>query len=185
VLVKVLVLSDCLLNLRFDNEKVDLNYYYVNNIEMNNCKGCFNCWRASKSQGRCINSDISEQIREELIESDVVYIVSNVRYGGYSYPIKKVLDRMIPLIPPLFEIAQGKIRKLDIFNSYPRFEVIGVSDRLTREQEQIFRLLIEKNAYTFHSPSYSVDFTNNEKVNEKLQILLDEYNHQVGGDYED
>ncbi len=64
------------------------------------CIGCFGCW--VKTPGICIIDDYAREVARAFINSDLVVYLTPVVFGGYSYQLKKVLDRMIPLISPFF-----------------------------------------------------------------------------------
>ena len=64
------------------------------------CRGCFRCWL--KNAGFCIMKDALQHIGALIGQSDPLIIVSRCCYGGYSSPVKAVLDRAIGASLPFF-----------------------------------------------------------------------------------
>jgi multimeric flavodoxin WrbA len=72
------------------------------------CTGCFHCWL--KTPGICKINDGLKNIGVLLGNSEEMVIISQNCYGGYSEPVKKVLDRSIAASLPFFTWRAGKIR---------------------------------------------------------------------------
>ena len=65
---------------RFDTAKANVK----------NCIACQSCAMGSKP---CINNDDFVELRENLLNSDVIVLVSPIYYFGMTSTIKKVIDR--------------------------------------------------------------------------------------------
>lgn len=63
------------------------------NNQYASCQGCFKCWL--KNAGFCIMKDSLQHIGALVGQSDPLIIVSQCCYGGYSSPVKAILDRAI------------------------------------------------------------------------------------------
>jgi multimeric flavodoxin WrbA len=74
------------------------------------CQGCFNCWL--KTPGSCFINDEIKDPGALLGTSDETVIISKNCYGGYSEPVKRVLDRCISAMLPFFTYRDGKIRHI-------------------------------------------------------------------------
>jgi multimeric flavodoxin WrbA len=74
------------------------------------CRGCFRCWL--KTPGTCCINDKMKNIGALLGTSDEIIIISRNCYGGYSEPVKRVLDRSISATLPFFTYRDGKIRHM-------------------------------------------------------------------------
>ena len=72
---------------------------YANN-QYASCQGCFKCWL--KNAGFCIMKDSLQHIGALVGQSDPLIIVSQCCYGGYSGPVKAILDRAIGDSLPFF-----------------------------------------------------------------------------------
>lgn len=73
---------------RFDSAKANVN----------NCLGCNAC---SMGVRPCIHKDDFVELREHLLESDVIVFVTPLYYFGMTSSIKKVIDRFYSIDPQL------------------------------------------------------------------------------------
>ena len=64
------------------------------------CQGCFKCW--VKTPGTCFINDELKHIGAFIGKSDEMVIISKNCYGGYSEPVKRVMDRGISALLPFF-----------------------------------------------------------------------------------
>ncbi|MCL1914453.1 MAG: hypothetical protein FWG10_11425 [Eubacteriaceae bacterium] len=111
---------------------------------LNPCLGCFQCW--TKTPGLCINTgDSANLIAEKLINSDAAVLLSESKYGGYSYETKSFLDRMIPVISPFMEIVDGEMHHEMRYSSFPYLIAIGHGFK-THKEAQTFIALADRNA---------------------------------------
>jgi multimeric flavodoxin WrbA len=78
------------------------------------CQGCFNCWL--KTPGSCFINDKIKNAGALIGTSDEIIIISKNCYGGYSEPVKRVMDRSISAILPFFTYRDGKIRHMCRYN---------------------------------------------------------------------
>lgn len=119
------------------------------------CNGCFSCWQCTP--GMCVIEDYGREVTGKVINSDLVVIVTPVRFGGYSYEAKKALDRMIPLALPFLTKIDGVTRHPMRYEKYPSFLVVGILPARDEIQEGIFRKLINRNALNFHSTTFTCE----------------------------
>lgn len=75
---------------RFDSAKANVN----------NCLACNACSMGAKP---CIHKDDFVELRENLLESDVIVFVTPLYYFGMTSSIKKVIDRFYSIDPQLKE----------------------------------------------------------------------------------
>lgn len=129
-----------------------INSFPLMKMEVAGCRGCFGCW--IKTPGICVINDLGRKVAEAVIGSDVTIILSPVTFGGYSYHVKKVMDRLIPLISPLFVNIRGEIHHKPRYQKYPRLLAIGVASVEDIESQKVFSTLIERNAINFHAPAW-------------------------------
>lgn len=108
------------------------------------CTGCFGCWLASP--GICVINDFGRELAREIINSDMVVFLTPVTFGGYSSESKKVMDRMIPLLLPFFEVVKGEVHHKKRYKEYPRIVVLGAMAEKDSEMEEIFDALLKRNA---------------------------------------
>jgi len=72
------------------------------------CQGEYNCW--SRTPGRCFQKDDMETLLPELLEANVLVLATPLYVDGMTGPLKMVVDRMIPLGDPKFELREDHCR---------------------------------------------------------------------------
>lgn len=81
---------------------------YVDKLNIEPCKSCFNCW--TKTPGKCIKSDDMESILEKMSSADIVVIGTPVFVDGMTGQMKVLLDRSIPLLEGKFVLRDDHCR---------------------------------------------------------------------------
>ncbi|MGM0500665.1 MAG: flavodoxin family protein [Bacillota bacterium] len=123
--------------------------------EIADCLGCFKCW--VKTPGVCIIDDYGRDTAAKLINSDLLIFLTPVKFGGYSYQLKKALDRMIPLISPYFKKIKGEIHHKKRYSKYPSILAVGIMKEKNESQSKIFKELVKRNSINFHSPYFKAE----------------------------
>ena len=119
-------------------------------IDIASCRGCFSCW--IRDPGICFREDGMNTILKKVIKADLLIILTPVIFGGYSYHLKKALDRMIPLISPFFMLVDGEIHHKPRYAHYPSLLGIGILSENDKNKRQIFNNLVRRNSINLHSP---------------------------------
>lgn len=129
----------------FEWEEIDLV-----NRNIKKCRGCFGCWVLTP--GECVVKDDSQAICRLFINSDLVIFLTPVVYGGYSSVLKKMIDKIIPLISPFFNQYSGETHHYPRYKKYPKLLGIGIQNYPDQEEEKCFKNIIYRNSLNFHSP---------------------------------
>ena len=101
-----LVLDPFLNGMREAGAEVEL--FYTKNLEVNPCQGDYYCWL--KTPGKCIHKDDMEMLLPRLAGADVWVFATPVYFDGISGALKKLIERMLPLVEPFFEIRESHCR---------------------------------------------------------------------------
>ena len=72
----------------------DIDYVNVYEKDIAYCRGCMKC----KTLGKCINSDDLDDIRNKLIQSDLVVICSPTYFANITAPLKNMFDRLVATV---------------------------------------------------------------------------------------
>jgi len=160
----MLILTDKKINLEIENAEI-IN---INNKKINSCTSCFNCW--IKTPGSCVIRDEQALIYPKIaIAKEIVYICK-VRYGCYDVEFKAMLERCLPLQQAFLRVYKQEThheqREVEIKNAL----IIGYGV-VEQEEKEIFKKLIERNAYNLSLGSYKVIFALESELEE---ILLKE-----------
>lgn len=83
---------------------------YIKKLRINPCQGCFICW--FKTPGQCFQRDDMQTLYPKLREADVWVFATPVYVDGPVGPLKSLIDRLIPLLLPFFELREGHCRHL-------------------------------------------------------------------------
>ncbi|MFC2090975.1 flavodoxin family protein [Bacteroidota bacterium] len=94
----------------------------LRHLNLNYCNGCWGCW--VKTPGQCIIQDDMELIHRSFIQSDLVIFAAQMRMGFPSALLKKVHDRLIPLMHPYIELVNGECHHLMRYEKYPLWGLI-------------------------------------------------------------
>lgn len=101
-----LVLDPFLEGMREAGAEVEL--FYTKKLKINPCQGEINCW--VKTPGKCLQQDDMQMLLPKLGEADILVLASPVYVDGVTGPMKNLLDRIIPLAQPFFELRDGHCR---------------------------------------------------------------------------
>jgi len=140
--------------------KLEEKGWEVENIHLceekiSTCIGCFGCWL--ETPGECIIKDKGQEIAKKVVQSDLLVLLTPITFGGYSYQLKKMVDRLIPNILPFFAKINGEIHHQARYEKNPNLLAIGYLPQRDAECEKIFTKLIQRNAINMHCPSYHAE----------------------------
>ncbi|GEM_PF-5717158 len=128
----------------------DFKHLKLREMNVGYCRCCSGC---SKT-GRCIKNDDGIEAVERYKESDVLILLTDIRYGGYSKNIKKVIDRLLPIGCDELQVKEGYMIHKIVYNN-KKVIVIGVLNEQSENQEMAFNLLIKANYINIDWKSYS------------------------------
>jgi multimeric flavodoxin WrbA len=101
-----LILTPFLEGMREAGAKVEL--FYTRKLKINPCTGEFHCWL--RNPGKCYQDDDMNILNPKLREADIQVYATPVYVDGFSGSMKNLLDRIIPLALPFFELRDGHCR---------------------------------------------------------------------------
>jgi multimeric flavodoxin WrbA len=94
----------------------------LRSLDIRFCTGCWSCWWASP--GECVFKDDSHDVCRAYINSDLVLFASPLIMGFVSALMKKVEDKLIPLIHPYIEFVQGESHHRKRYDTYPKIGLL-------------------------------------------------------------
>jgi putative NADPH-quinone reductase len=77
-------------------------------LDISPCLGCFTCW--TRTPGNCTHSDDMGRVLAAARCSDILVLATPVYVDGMTGQLKKVVDRLLPLIHGAAEIRDGHMR---------------------------------------------------------------------------
>ena len=101
-----LVLGPFIEGMREAGAEVEL--FYTKKLDINPCQGDFICWQ--KTPGKCFQQDDMAMLLPKLAQADAIVLATPLYVDGVSGPVKNLLDRILPLGEPFFELRDGHCR---------------------------------------------------------------------------
>ncbi len=116
--------------------------FKANEFNVESCRGCSSC--SGKTFGRCILEDDMQKIFPKLVRSEKIVLVSPITYGGVSFNIKKIMDRLASVGDPRYYLKDGElVKKMRIKDL--KYYMIGIKEGLSEEENRIFKQLHREN----------------------------------------
>lgn len=164
---RVLLLHDLSLTSFLPGQK---NYNTISCLEISKpCIGCFGCW--TKNPGFCVIKDGFEEMSLQLAGCDQLIIVSQCLYGGFSVPVKNILDRSIGYILPFFTIRSDKqMHHAERYRKQLSLQVRFYGSDLTLNEKQTAQSLVKRNALNFNAAEYTVSFYRDQEEIRRLFV---------------
>jgi len=138
------------------------------------CLGCFSCW--TRTPGRCIIEDEGATLPRRVMGSEILFLLTPVTFGTFSYQLKKAVDRYAcPLLLPFFAKVDGETHHAARYARYPKMVAIGVLPSKDEEGVGLFSALVDRNAINMHTEAISVIVYSDEtsdSIKEKLRSAL-------------
>ncbi len=129
-------------------ENIRVAHFNLKQMVIRQCIGCFNCW--TKTPGKCVLKDDAERCLISIIQSDLVIFASPLMMGMTTGLMKRLNDRLIPLIHPYFSVVKGEIHHRYRYDQYPQIAVIyDPSPEDTPEDIALCRQIYERLAINF------------------------------------
>jgi multimeric flavodoxin WrbA len=101
-----LILTPFLEGLSEEGAEVEL--FYICRLKINPCLGDRNCWK--RTPGRCVQNDDMKTILPKVQHADIIVFATPVYVDGMTGTMKNLIDRLIPIIEPYFEMRKGHCR---------------------------------------------------------------------------
>ena len=131
-----------------EKENKSYTYFKLKDMKILPCRNCGIC--GVKMPGECAFKDDMPKIIKALVKSEMVVMLTPIRFGGFDSQLKKAVDKLSLLGSPFLEVKKGKLSHPGRYNTDGKsmfFDfVIGVSRNHSESQKQSFRNLIIQNA---------------------------------------
>lgn len=96
--------------------------FVLRDMDIRYCIGCWDCWW--KTPGLCRHKDDAEWIYRAIVASDFLILASPLVAGFVSSLVKKLNDRMIPLIHPYVQLIKKESHHRKRYDHYPTLGLI-------------------------------------------------------------
>lgn len=160
-----IILSDRPLSLDL-GDRTDVVSFDLSHMKIAPCVGCFGCW--TRTPGKCVIRDDAVKVYPVLAGSDTAIYVSRVRYGGYDLVMKTMLERAIPVQQAFIRLLDGETHHVQRA-VVPKRAVIVAYGARDREEEELFRRLVARNAKNMSFQNYEIRFTDEEQAEAEVR----------------
>jgi len=114
----------------------------------NFCQGCLDCW--TKNRYGCSYEKKYGSISELFAKYEQVDIVSSCLYGGYSIPVKSVIEKNISYSYPHFSLDYNSTHHVMKTDKIIKFNVIFYGNDITDEEKRIAINIVKNNVYSLN-----------------------------------
>ena len=144
-------------------DAIQVENFLLRDMQIEYCIGCFGCW--VKTPGKCVQTDDMPLLLKSIINSDLTVFVSPVRMGFVSSAIKKVNDKLIPLIHPYIGVFGGEFHHFKRYKRYPKLGLVLLNpDTECLESHEIITDVYKRLAINFKTDlAFSVVSTGSAK----------------------
>ena len=126
----------------------------LRDMDVRYCIGCFGCW--VKTPGECSNArDDMGTVCREYVNSDLVLFASPVVMGFTSALLKRVHDRLIPLLTPYIRFFDGESHHVSRYDKYPQMGLLLQPEEDTDKED----LAIISDIYRRDAINFKTTFT--------------------------
>lgn len=117
-------------------------------LEIKSCVGCWDCW--IQTPGRCSHTDDTTRTRTAILDSDLTIWASPLVMGFTSALLKRVQDKLIPILSPFPRYTEGEIHNSPRYPHYPAFGLLMEAEADTDDEDiSITKTLYSRLALSF------------------------------------
>lgn len=143
----------------------------IADMKISPCIGCFDCWL--KTPGRCVHNDDAESVYRSIIKADLLIFASPVSMGFVSAMLRKINERLIPLLIPYVTLYKDECHHYLRYDSPPLLGLVLEPDKKTDDEDiQIITDCYRRTALNFKSTLQFVTLTT-----QPITEALNEFGH--------
>jgi len=152
---------------RFCEKGVKAEYISIADVNVEPCYSCGGC--TDKTFGKCVVRDDADWIFPRLIRSDVMLLVTPVKWGAYSFKTKRVFDKCAVIGNRYYHVKKGELVKGMMGNNCKLYAV-GVKDHCSVGEKEVFKELVAENIniMDIQGNSYVVDYDIDDNLTTKM-----------------
>jgi multimeric flavodoxin WrbA len=147
-------------------------------MDIADCTGCFACW--TRTPGKCIIPDDGIAVAAQFATSELVVLLTPLTFGGYSYHLKKALDRSIGCLLPFLRTFDGEVHHPRRYGHRQRLVAVGLLPARDGEAQQAFYQLVERNSRNLHPVGWATALVFSDESPEMAIIAVKEAFHKAG-----
>jgi hypothetical protein len=126
---------------RLVSKGIQAEYAALENVEVQPCRNCGYC--SKKNPGLCAFRDDGDWIYPKIAAADAVVVVTPVVFGGYSFKVKRVLDKLGLIMDTHYAVRRGELVKGGLPGRRFKLFAVGVGPLMDGEGE-VFSTLVHE-----------------------------------------
>jgi multimeric flavodoxin WrbA len=162
---QILALADVL------HPKHQVDIFHLADMDIRHCTGCWSCWW--ETPGLCSHQDDAARVYYSLVHANLLVFASPLVAGFTSSTLKRMTDRIIPLLHPYLILVKGETHHRKRYSHYPDFGLVLQKEEDTDEEDiQIVGKLYDRLALNFHARKRFIKFIDQDKM-EDIAYAID------------
>jgi len=119
-------------------KRQDIKHFPLDDMKIGPCYACRGC--EEKTYGRCVVRDDADLILPFLSRSQIIIVFTTIVFGGYSFEVKRALDKIGLVVDRHYYYHNGELVKGK--PSGVKYYVIGIHDGVDMEEVKVFKQLV-------------------------------------------
>jgi len=154
-------------NLRafLDQKGIECHVLELDHLNILPCVGCEGCLR--KTPGMCVMKDDTRVLVNELAVSHWIVGITQMRFGGYSAQLKKVVDKFALLASPFYYVHKRKLLHPPRYGCQQLLMMVGLGWHFAEETHN-FSLLVRNNAMNLSIDAWLAPVFPSGSISEKV-----------------
>ncbi|WP_461612662.1 flavodoxin family protein [Clostridium sp. Marseille-QA1073] len=165
-------LIGAILKKMFEGKGEEFSYFKLKDMNILPCRSCGAC--SHKTPGKCVFEDEMPSIIKAFAKSDVMIMLTPIRFGGYSSQLKKALDKFVAVGLPLYIVKDGHMLHPMRYDS-KLIIGIGIALKDVKGAENNFRTLVERNGLNMQCTQKTLIFKPSDdirKIKHEIEDVL-------------
>lgn len=150
------------------NEEIEFISASSRNIKP--CYGCNGC--TYKTYGKCVFRDDMDEILPILIKGDIVIYTSPLIWGGFSYDVKKILDKNALIGDRFYKVKNKELVK-GMISNMKKVVGVAVSEKVSEKEQSTFESYVRELG-TIMDINYMGTVLNTRLTDEEIEKLAKE-----------
>lgn len=125
----------------FEKEGIETTYITADDKDIKPCYGCAGC--TYKTYRKCVVRDDMDEIMPVLIRADIIIYLSQIKWGGLSPAVRKILEKSALMGNIFYRVRKGELRK-GCIGKIKKLVGIGICETCTAEEKETFQGLIKE-----------------------------------------
>jgi len=156
----------------FEEKGKEFSYFKLKDMNILPCRSCGAC--SYKTPGKCVFEDDMANVIRAFAKSDVMIMLTPIRFGGYSSQLKKALDKFVAVGVPLYMVKDGHMLHPMRYDS-KLIIGIGMALKDLKGAENNFRTLVERNGLNMQCTQKTLIFKSSDdirKIKHEIEDVL-------------